>query len=200
MAKRNARKKSSDSRPLGLALLIGGTLLVSVSTAHNLLRLRSLRLDRATVQAYIAQAPKIETTSSYPAHIFIKWRVDIDIEPAVYDNGNWTISPDQASYLLSSARVGESGNIVIYGHNKRSILGNIRVLKGGEIITLTTREGKQYDYQVTQVKEVDPSDTALIQPTSEEVLTIYTCSGLLDSQRFVVRALPINESNQAASF
>ncbi len=192
MAKRNARKKVS-SRHLGIILIVTGTLLVSLSTLHNLLRYRSLRVDRATVQAYLnAQPVEADQTSSYPSHIFIQWRVDVDIDSAVYANGDWTISPSHASYLATSGRVGKGGNIVIYGHNKREILGNIRVLKLGELITLTTEDGVQHDYQVQLVKEVSPSDTSLVQPTQEETLTLYTCSGLLDSRRFVVQAKPVN--------
>lgn len=106
-------------------------------------------------------------------------------------NGNWEVSPEKTSFLSQSARPGEGGNIILYGHNTRKILGNIRALKGGEIITLTTEDGKAHQYKVERMKESDPSDVSWLQPTDSEVLTLYTCSGIFDSKRFLVRAVPI---------
>ena len=35
---------------------------------------------------------------------------------------------------------------------------------------------------------VGPGETGLLKPTDEHVLTMYTCTGILDSKRLVVRA------------
>ncbi len=171
-------------------LLVFGIVLVATSITHNLLRLRSLRMDRHTVETYIAAQP-VRQDKPIPSHIFIKWFVDVDIEPEVYQEREWTISENAASYLVDSAKPGELGNLILYGHNKRSILGNIRALKGGEIIELTLSDGSKKMYKVESLHEVNPRDTKLLSSIDSEVLTIYTCSGLLDSLRFVVRATPL---------
>jgi sortase A len=117
--------------------------------------------------------------------------VDSDIETMAILGSEWGISEKKANYLHRSGVPGKGGNIILYGHNTREILGNIRALKGGEIVTLTTKEGARYKYRVATFQEVPPSKVNLLQPTTEEVLTMYTCSGLLDSMRFVVRAIPL---------
>lgn len=188
MAK-NARKNKSY---LAEVLLLVGITLVVISTSHDLLRLRSLRLDKQTVAAYEQSTPPAQTIEIIPTHISIKWYVDVIVEPSVYSGGHWTISDTAGSYLHSSGKPGQGGNIIIYGHNKRQILGNIRALKGSEIITLGLSDGSSRDYKIKSLTEVSPSDTRLLYPTDEEVLTIYTCSGLLDSRRFVVRAVPVS--------
>lgn len=203
MAKRNAGKKKKNSqkswnksRILGISLIVMGVSFVTLSTAHNVLRLRSLRLDRSTVQEYLGEEIDRQgdyATASYPAHIFIKWFIDVDVEPTLYHEGNWTVSPTRASYLATSGRVGGGENIVLYGHNTRSILGNIRALRGGEEVVVTTVDGSVKPYRVESMIEVDPTDTRLVQPTDTEVLTMYTCSGFLDSKRFIVRAVPVGE-------
>lgn len=190
---KNASKPRKPSRSRGFVpelLIFFGALLVTVSTAHNILRLRSLRLDRQTVEAYQSTNQPLKERV-IPTHIFIKWFVDVNIEPEVYQNGSWTVSEDKASYLLASAEPGSLGNLILYGHNKRSILGNIRALTGRELIELTLSNGEKKTYKIESLKEVNPKDTKLLSPTTTEVLTIYTCSGILDSQRFVVRAVPI---------
>jgi LPXTG-site transpeptidase (sortase) family protein len=194
MARKKIPKKFPYRRVARILILLG-TLLVTISTAHQLLRLRSLSLDRRTVQAHITGNPAGSTNQEsqvLPERIYIEWFVDIGIEPAIYSDQRWTVSPNFASYLLASARPGEAGNIVIYGHNTRGILGNIRALKGGERVRITMSDGTVRSYRVESAQEVSPKDTALIQPTEYEVLTMYTCSGLMDSQRYVVQAFPEN--------
>jgi LPXTG-site transpeptidase (sortase) family protein len=189
---RNAKSKPVKGvrRFLPELLLFVGIFLVTVSTAHNIVRLRSLSLDKATVDRYIASESNHETRV-IPTHIFIQWFVDTGIEQQIYVDNKWTISPDVASFLAQSAQPGTAGNTIIYGHNTRSILGNIRALKGSEQIELTLSDGSKKMYQVESLHEVSPTDTQLLRPTDSEVLTIYTCSGFMDSRRFVVRAVPI---------
>lgn len=192
---RNARKNKSLLPGL---LFIVGTIFVGISTVHNLLRLRSLKLDRITVASYQQATPPQAVKKPIPTHIFIQWFVNTGIEEEVYVGGKWTVSETQASYLSSSGKPGETGNLILYGHNKRSILGNLRALKGGEIIELTLDDDTTKRYRVESLKQVDPRNTELLRPTDTEVLTLYTCSGFMDSQRFVVRATPLNESSPDA--
>jgi LPXTG-site transpeptidase (sortase) family protein len=179
-------------------LVFAGVTMMAISGAHFFLRNRALSFDQRLVAEYQASAQyqdwqEDQTTAhgpdeNIPTHIFIKWFVDTDIETHVFAQNRWTIAENAASYLMQSGKPGQAGNIILYGHNKRDILGNIRALKGGEIIELTTLGGQVLRYQVILLEEVDPKNLRYLQPTDEEVLTIYTCSGLLDSQRFIVRA------------
>jgi LPXTG-site transpeptidase (sortase) family protein len=126
-----------------------------------------------------------------PKKIFIKWFVDAPVTGGIVEGDNWTLSEKEAVYITQSARPGEKGNIIIYGHNTRELMGNIRALKGQEIITLTMDDGSSRDYRVAEMKEIKPEVVSDIQPTDYEVLTLYTCSGFADKNRFVVRAYPV---------
>ncbi len=125
-----------------------------------------------------------------PTHIYIPWKVDIAIKQHMFANNQWTIDPKYASHLFTSARPGEPGNIIIYGHNKREILGNIRALEPGHVITITTDDGQKHLYQVDNTYQVKANDTQYLNPTQTETLTLYTCDGFGDQQRFIVRAVP----------
>lgn len=151
---------------------------------------------RANQQAQLAQqliAP-IVADAPHPTRIFIRWFVDTPIVDGIVEGNNWTLSEKEAVYITQSARPGEKGNVIIYGHNTRNVLGNIRALKGREIITLTMSDGSTRNYQVKEMKEIKPEVISDIQPTDYEVLTLYTCSGFADKNRFVVRAIPIDSN------
>lgn len=168
--------------------LFFGFLCLSFWGIHKFLYYRSLSFSRSQATHIVKEQPK---AVSLPTHIFIPWNTDSDIEALPFANGQWSVSDTKVTYLLGSARPGEPGNIILYGHNKREILGNIRALKGGERVTMRTSDGNDHIYTVISTKEVDPSDVSLLSPTTTEILTMYTCSGFWDSQRFIVRAVPV---------
>lgn len=105
----------------------------------------------------------------------------------------WQISSQNVSHLNSSAVPGENGNVIIYGHNSKNQFSQLKLLKNGSYITLKTKENRSYTYIVQSKIIVFPSDTRLIKDTDKEALTIYTCDGLLDSLRLVIRAVPVYE-------
>lgn len=114
--------------------------------------------------------------------------VDVSIKEGVIKNGVWAIYPDQAIYLLGSAGLGDLGNTIIYGHNKNDVLGPIRWAKLGSKIELLGSDNKIYQYQITKIDVVDPNNLKYIQPTDDERLTLYTCTGFWDSKRFIAVA------------
>ncbi|MDZ4229403.1 MAG: sortase, partial [Patescibacteria group bacterium] len=112
----------------------------------------------------------------------------LPITEATVTDGSWEISPDGASHWDNSANPGETGNIVIYGHNKTNLFGPIRWLSLGEEVTITDADGNEHRYRITETATVSPNQIEYIQPKNEETLTLYTCTGLFDSQRYVVIA------------
>ena len=177
-------------KPLARILVIVGVSLCLISVFNNSQQLIANsvqnRLAADLSSAYQQRPPK-------PIHIYIPWKVDVGIKQQAIVNHRWSFNPDFASHLFTSARPGEPGNIIIYGHNKRQILGNIRALKLGDKITLITADEHQHHYQVTAVEQVSASQTKYLSPTEKEMLTVYTCSGFADRHRFVVRAAPVNQ-------
>ena len=99
---------------------------------------------------------------------------------------NWIISQTGVSYLTTSAEPGTTGNSIIYGHNTIGVLGGLWRVHEGDSIYVIMDNGQFYKYQVFERKEIDPSQVDILSQTPDSRLTIYTCSGFLDSARFVV--------------
>lgn len=171
-------------------LIVCGVLLMAVNAVHFSWRDRVLSVQSEQVEEYQATTPAPERRAE-PSHIFIQWRVDTPIAAGIIQDGKWTVHEKEATFLASSARPGEKGNSILYGHNKREILGNIRVLQPGEKIKITTSDGMEHWYTVEKTQQVAADNLEWLQPTEEEVLTIYTCAGFMDRERFLVRALPV---------
>lgn len=107
--------------------------------------------------------------------------------------------------LLSSAALGEPGNLVLAGH-RTSWFRPIEALAAGDTIEVEwfdARRGRLFErtYTVNAIRVVLPEDVSLLAPTSDDELTLITCYPFGRSphspQRFIVRALPAGPSRLA---
>jgi len=104
--------------------------------------------------------------------------------------------------LLSGAGLGEPGNLVLAGH-RTSWFEPLHSIAQGDKIDLEwsdPRSGvlRERIYTVTMIRVVQPQNVGLLEPTSEDALTLITCypfgRGPLSPQRYIVRALPSGPS------
>lgn len=112
--------------------------------------------------------------------------VDIEVKPSSIINGVWTVYPNSAGFIRNK------NNLIIYGHNKIDIMGPIRWIKKEARITIKGDDGQDYEYSVVKIDEVAPDNLEYLKSTDEETLIIYTCTGFLDTKRFIVVAKRTN--------
>ena len=115
--------------------------------------------------------------------------LDLPVVEARVVNGFWEPSQSSASHGVGAANPGEPGNVVIFAHARDDLFGPLRNLKKDIIIYVLTKD-RWYSYSTEDIKLVDPSDIQVIAPTPAETLTLYTCSGFLDTKRLIVTARP----------
>ncbi|MEK9200755.1 MAG: sortase [Patescibacteria group bacterium] len=118
--------------------------------------------------------------------------LDLDLpvsEGEVKDN-RWPTSTKSLIHVSTTKLPGTPGNSIIYGHNWKSQLGDLDKVKVGDTISVTLTDGSVKDFSVSQIVEVSPDQSDLLQDTIDTRLTLYTCSGFLDSKRLVVVAIP----------
>ena len=61
-----------------------------------------------------------------PAKIYIpKLERTLDVSDGFIKDNRWTVSQTGVSYLINSGRLGEPGNVVLYGHNTKDVLGSL---------------------------------------------------------------------------
>lgn len=167
-------------------LVIFAGLIVFSYGAYRYFSVRILSFTKAPPETSAVNRAEI------PTRITIKdLDIDLPIEEGFIKDDVWQIADRATSHLNTSARPGEGGNIVIYGHNKKVIFGSLPFARIGAKITITDKSGKAFNYKVTDKLYVNPNRVDLLYPTNHEELTIYTCTGLFDSQRFVIKAVPL---------
>lgn len=136
---------------------------------------------------------KTADASQMPANINIpSISTLLPIEQKIIKNGEWGVSENGVSHLITSGTPGYSGNIILYGHNTSSALKDLQKVKIGETITIMDKNGKSYTYKIYSIKTVYPDDIGFLTSFENQTLTIYTCIGFADLKRLVVKAERIN--------
>lgn len=178
-------RKYSKPKITGSLYLIFAVLLIGASFLYREYRTRVLSFNfvpQETVEEKNAPAVIIKIDSL---------NINLPVEEGYIENEIWKISDEFATHLNTSANPKDSGNIVIYGHNKNNILGPIRWIKPGVEIILINSEGEEIKYAVKSTVEVSPKEIEYVLPKEEETLTVYTCTGFADSKRFIVTSTPL---------
>jgi sortase A len=102
------------------------------------------------------------------------------------------------THMLSGARFGGPGNLLLAGHRTSWFLPLEQIMQNDaiQISWFDSRRRAQYErtYRVSLIRVVDATDFAMLAPTSEDALTLVTCypfgRGAGSPQRYMVRALP----------
>lgn len=124
-----------------------------------------------------------------PVKISIKsLKINLPLLPAKLHGTTWDVTGDGASYLTSSPLPGEKGNSIIYAHNWASLFGNLVNAKKGDEITIEFADKSTKKFTVASTTTVSPEDNEILKQTDDKRMTLYTCTGFLDSKRFVVVA------------
>lgn len=115
--------------------------------------------------------------------------IDLPIIEANIVNGYWELSETTASHGMGSANPGEMGNTVIFAHARDGLFLPLRNIKKDHKVYVLTQSSWQR-YKVVEIKEVSPDKVEVIQPSKDERITLFTCSGFLDSKRLIVVGIP----------
>jgi len=186
-AARRVSKKLSKLTLRTKLLFLLGILFLGISLFWNL---------NQTIQLtfFTPKVIPVQKTQAIPTELIIpRIFVNLPIEETAINNGAWQVSQNGASHLTISARPGEQGTIIMYGHNSTERLGPIRWLLKGDIIEIKNADNKTYSYKISETIKVSPSKMDIFTNKNKEVLIIYTCDGFADLERFVIIAKPVDK-------
>lgn len=106
----------------------------------------------------------------------------------------------EVGYFTGTGWFGQGTNIVLGGHSELAerqpdVFYNLDEIQLGDVISVHA-DGNDYNYVVTSIETVSPSNLNSILPTGFEQLTLITCDtnsfdGATYQQRLIIRARPI---------
>lgn len=131
-----------------------------------------------------------EKRSTAPGRIIVKGQnIDLPLVSSRIINNGWETTTQGASYLSTSPIPGDIGNSIIYGHNWASLFGNLVNLAPGDEVEIEYEDKSRKIFVVKYTSLVTPETSSILAPTKDRRITIYTCTGFLDSHRFVAVAV-----------
>ncbi|OGK43978.1 hypothetical protein A2957_02765 [Candidatus Roizmanbacteria bacterium RIFCSPLOWO2_01_FULL_38_11] len=187
----SAQKKVTLNKLSNFSIVLGSSFcalaLVLVVQRYSPLRL-SFNIN--FIPQSVSTSQKIEIR---PVRIVISsQKINLPIIDARISKKKWPTSESGVSYIKDSSIPGEKGNSILYGHNWTTLLGNLIYVKPGEKIEVYFSDQSKKTFVVENTATVSPKNITVLLSSKEPLLTIYTCTGFLDSKRFVVTARPLN--------
>lgn len=140
------------------------------------------------VNDYPGKTTVYDLTSSPVEIIIPAINLDLSIFPAKLQKGKWEATTKGVSWLSSSPIPGTEGNSILYGHNWPNLLGNIPKLKPGQVIKIKFIDGSTKNFVIDSTVSVSPKEVSILAPSQTSQITLYTCTGFLDNQRFIIKA------------
>ncbi|KKR30448.1 hypothetical protein A2715_04540 [Candidatus Woesebacteria bacterium RIFCSPHIGHO2_01_FULL_39_32] len=174
-------------RALGNILVILGIISLGLSLFFYWQRVTPRRLSFNIDN--LGESEVVGESSKPTALLISDLGISLPIFPAKIQNGKWEATSKGVSYLSTSSIPGELGNSVIYGHNWKSLLGNLTKAKPGQEIMIYYSNGTKKTFKITHTQVVTPNQTKILDRTDDRRITLYTCTGFLDTKRFVVTAI-----------
>jgi LPXTG-site transpeptidase (sortase) family protein len=116
----------------------------------------------------------------------------LEMHEQVYDGATLHTLSKGIWHLPNSSSPDKGGNTVMAGHrftySGKAVFYNLDKVALNDNMTLYW-QGKRYDYVVTAINVVPPTDGKLVAPTNEPTLTVYTCTPLWSAKdRLVITA------------
>jgi sortase A len=149
-------------------------------------------LDRLLI-ARQTLSPSLPETMKPPAIDGLIGRIEIErlgISVMVMEGADSATLRRAAGHIPGTSLPGQPGNVGISAH-RDTFFRPLRNVRQNDIVRLTTLGGV-YRYRVVSTKIVDPSNTAVLNPSGSEVLTLVTCYPFYyigpAPDRFIVRA------------
>jgi sortase A len=98
-------------------------------------------------------------------------------------------------HIRGTALPGQTGNVVLAAH-RDTFFRRLGELKSGDLIGITV-PGRQYLYSVRFTDVVDPNETWVLEPSTDQLLTLVTCYPFYYTgpapKRFIVRARRLDD-------
>lgn len=179
----------------GQGLLLTGAVLALVYCGFVMLdswrfqrgELREFNRIRSVAPPVAADGPRAPVADAVIGRIEIR---RIGLSAMVVEGTTATDLRRAAGHIATTGMPGVPGNIGIAAH-RDTFFFPLRNVRKDDVVTLTTA-GAEYNYRVVSIKVVDPGDISVLEPGSDEVLTLVTCYPFFfvgsAPERFVVRA------------
>lgn len=155
----------------------------------------NVQIEVPAQQEISAEAkPTISNVAGYPVQLEISsLNVQSVITEAQFNvnKNTWDVSDSNLNYIKEipgekSVDLLFTKNIIIYGHNTKNLLGNLKNSKDDTVVKIYTSDGYEISYIYYQRIITKPSDISIFhQEFKEPNLSIITCDGPFDSNRLI---------------
>ncbi len=162
---------------IALGIIVGG----DIVDGYN-----SRKLVSSTYQSLTdSEGEKAKSQVKYGDILGIIKIEDIDFEGVVYEGTTQEILKKGVGHFQETPV--EDGNICFAAHNTNKFWAKLKDVKRGSKILYRNYQGEK-EYEVFSIKQIEETDSSLIENTEENMVTLITCVKGQKNKRLCVQA------------
>lgn len=119
----------------------------------------------------------------------------LDLKYPIFEGATSVELAEGIGHLTETTGLCEKGNCVLAGHNGSSrgtYFTHLSEIELGDTVLVTNKEKETHEYKVKEYRVVQPYDAWVTEASSEEQLTLFTCSEH-GTKRFAVKCDPVKD-------
>lgn len=157
-------------------VFVNSTSTPAAETQSAMLATATMAAPEPTIAAVETAEPHVRATMSLPNAGVVAPIIDVFIRDGTWDVANLGAA---VGHLQGTAPIGTPNNVGLAGHSElrdgtRGIFAYIQELNYGDPILIEMGD-QRFEYRVSGLRNVQPTDLSVLRPTDHERLTLITC-------------------------
>lgn len=187
-------------------------LLAAMPTISRALTERQVH-KQLLVAEHVAQAQNssadntVTSATGLPVQMTIKrLGISFPVIKGYYNSAarKWTLDSNHVFVNAQTNRnpvisTNQTTDVVLYGHNFNSVLGKTTEMVPGDILSIRTDTGYQFNYYFVKSEAVNPNNVSILNLDSKQYpVMLVTCTGIFDQVRRVMYFTPLGSPIKVA--
>jgi LPXTG-site transpeptidase (sortase) family protein len=180
----------------------------SISRALTEKQVHQQLLVAERVSTHATPVATVASATGLPVQLSIKrLGINFPVAKGYYNSASlkWTLDSNHVfvnAYTNPDPVIGanQTTDVVLYGHNFNNVLGKTTEMVPGDILSLRTDTGYQFNYYFVKSEAVNPNTTNILSLNSKQYpVMLVTCTGIFDQVRRVMYFTPLGSPVQVAA-
>lgn len=165
-----------------MALIVIAIIVVFIATtAFTVSMIKSRKAEETSSQTNQTEDQGQEQTETMPKEyegysVLGKLTIEkIELEQYIVDSTEDSAMAKAPAKLYGNT-LNKTGNFCIAGHNYEEVFADLKALAVGDTFSIEDRDGNIENYEIKEIKEVEPTDLSVLMPVDDKVqVTLITC-------------------------
>ena len=126
-------------------------------------------------------------------------KINAPITLGGFIDGRWILSEKSVLMLPQDKESQNNFSLILYAHNRPGLFANLKKVTIGDRVFIENEKNERLVYEVYSKETVKTRQVDKVQSSNPNTLILFTCNGLFDQSRLLVKAKKFPVFNKSQS-